>query len=63
MNDNDKDVNTGRDKLPSPGEGRKESLYDKIPLTKKQLDVIIIILMAALIFFIVLGALIGNGII
>jgi len=46
----------------SPDEkGRKESLYDKIPLTKRQLDVIIAILIAAIIIFLTLGALIGNN--
>jgi len=43
--------------------GKKEELYDKIPITKKQLDVIIIILFAALIIFLVLGTLVGNRII
>ncbi|MCL2151436.1 MAG: hypothetical protein FWH57_00505 [Oscillospiraceae bacterium] len=43
--------------------GYKESFYDKIPLTKKQLNVIIIILIIAVIVFFVLGALIGNGVI
>ena len=42
--------------------GRKESLYDKIPLTLKQLDIIIVFLVIALIVFLVLGALFGNGI-
>ena len=42
---------------------RKESIYDKIPLSKKQLDVIIVILMVALVVFFILGALIGNGLI
>ena len=43
--------------------GYKESLYDRIPLSKKQLNVIIIILIIAVIVFFVLGALIGNGVI
>lgn len=43
--------------------GRKESLYDKIPLTKKQLDIIIIFLAAAIIIFLLIGTLLGNGII
>ena len=42
--------------------GKKEELYDKIPLTKKQLDIIIVILIAAIVLFLVFGALIGNGI-
>ena len=41
---------------------RKESLYDKIPLTLKQLDVIIIILAIILIAALVIGTLKGNGI-
>jgi hypothetical protein len=41
----------------------KENLYDKIPLSKKQLDIIIAILIAAIIVFFVFGALIGNNII
>ena len=40
--------------------GRKETLYDKIPLSKRQLDVIIAILTAAIIIFMALGALVGN---
>lgn len=43
--------------------GIKENLYDKIPLTKSQLDVIIFILLIAFVVFFVLGALIGNGVI
>jgi len=43
--------------------GTKESFYDKIPITKKQLDIIIAILFAALIIFLVFGTLIGNRII
>jgi len=51
------------DKLPDSQEekGHKESLYDKIPLSKKQLDVIIIVLTVAIIIFIVLGVLVGNN--
>ena len=41
----------------------KESFYDKIPLSKKQLDYIIIFLVAMIIIFIVIGALLGNRII
>ena len=48
---------------PSEKKPVKESFYDRIPLTKKQLDIIIIILIAAVILFFVLGALKGNHII
>ena len=41
----------------------KESIYDRIPLNKKQLNIIIVILVAAIIVFLVLGALVGNGVI
>ena len=51
------------EKQAKPTEGRKETLYDMIPLTKKQLNVIIAVLAIALIVFIVIGALVGNGII
>lgn len=43
--------------------GAKEQLYDKIPLTKAQLDIIIVLLVIAFIVFFVIGALKGNGII
>ena len=49
--------------LPPDKPPRKESLYDMIPLSKKQLDVIIAVLVVALLLFIVIGALVGNGII
>jgi len=39
----------------------KEGIYDKIPLTKKQLDVIIVVLIVAIVVFLVLGILKGNG--
>ncbi len=45
-----------------PPKGLKENLYDKIPLTVKQLDIIIILLILAFIFFFVVGALKGRGI-
>lgn len=45
-----------------PTKGLKENLYDKIPLTVKQLDIIIILLILAFIFFFVFGALKGRGI-
>ena len=51
------------EKTPPIVKGKKEELYDKIPITKKQLDVIIIILFAALIIFLVVGTLVGNRII
>jgi len=41
----------------------KEGIYDRIPLNKRQLNIIIVILVAAIIIFLVLGALVGNGII
>lgn len=43
--------------------GAKERLYSKITLTKKQMDVIVTILIIATVLAFVLGALIGNGII
>jgi hypothetical protein len=43
--------------------GSKEKLYDKIPLSKKQLNIIIVILIVAIVVAFTLGALIGNGII
>ena len=51
------------EKAPPIVKGKKEEIYDKIPITKKQLDIIIIILFAALIVFLVLGTLVGNRII
>ena len=41
----------------------KETLYDKIKLSKKQMDIIIILLVIAFFFFFIVGALKGNGII
>ena len=43
-------------------QGVKEDLYDKIPLSKKQLDIAIVILIIALIAFLTFGVLIGNNI-
>ena len=43
--------------------GPKERLYDKIPLSVRQLDLIIICLAVAFAVFIVLGVLAGRGII
>ena len=40
----------------------KESLYDKIPLTLKQLDIIIVTGVIAFFAVFTLGALVGNGI-
>lgn len=45
-----------------PGKGFKENLYDKIPLTVKQLDIIIFLLLVAFVVFFIIGALKGNGI-
>jgi len=38
-----------------PAKGFKESIYDKIPLTVRQLDVIIIVLAVAFVVFLALG--------
>ena len=43
--------------------GPKENLYDKVPLTVKQLDLIIICLVAAFFVVFILGVLAGKGII
>ena len=43
--------------------GAKENLYDKIPLTIKQLDIIIVVMIALFIVIFVIGVLKGNGII
>ena len=48
---------------PEAQKNAKERLYDKIPLTVKQLNVIIAILIVALVTFLVIGTLLGNGII
>jgi hypothetical protein len=45
------------------GRGAKEHFYDKVPLTLKQLNVIIVILIIAIILFLTFGSLIGNGVI
>ena len=53
-------------KLPKPElreKNAKESFYDKIPLTLKQLDIIIVVVIIVLIAAFALGVLIGNGII
>ena len=42
--------------------GAKENLYDKIPLTVKQLDIIIAVMIALFVVFFVIGVLKGNGI-
>ena len=39
----------------------KEHFYDKIPLTVHQLDILIGVLMAAIVVFLVLGTMAGNG--
>ena len=46
---------------PKAEKNAKERLYDKIPLTARQLDIIIIALIVAFIVFVVVGALVGNG--
>lgn len=40
----------------------KENLYDRMPLTLKQWDIIIIVLAIAIVVFFVVGALKGNGV-
>ena len=42
--------------------GAKENLYDKIPLTVKQLDIIIVVMIVLFIVLFVIGILKGNGI-
>ena len=58
----DTEQNSDQVQKPTESVGTKESLYDKIPITKKQLDILIIILFIALIGFLVFGVLVGNGI-
>ena len=41
--------------------GPKEHFYDKIPLTARQLDIIIIALAALFIVALAVGAFVGNG--
>ena len=43
--------------------GAKEKLYDRIPLTLKQLDIIILMMIALFVVFFVIGVLKGNRII
>ena len=43
--------------------GAKENLYDKIPLTLKQLDIIIVVMLVLFVVVFILGVLKGNGII
>ena len=43
--------------------GPKERLYDKVPLSVKQLNLIIICLVIAFFVFFVLGILAGQGVI
>ena len=50
------------DKEKPVSKSTKEDLYDKIPITKKQLDILIAILFAALIILLVFGTLVGNRI-
>ena len=47
--------------IPGAEKNAKERLYDKIPLTARQLDIIIIALAVAFVVFMVIGALVGNG--
>ena len=43
--------------------GAKENLYDKLPFTIKQLDIVITVMIVLFVVFFVVGALKGNGII
>ncbi len=53
----------GADTKPeAPKQNAKERLYDKIPLSVKQLDIILIVLAVAFVVFLVLGTLVGNGV-
>ena len=61
--DKEPSVENGDGAAQPPRKGSKEWVYDKIPISVKQLDIIIVVLIAALIVFFVLGALKGNGII
>ncbi len=47
-------------KSDAPKKPAKERLYDKIPLSVKQLDIILVVLAVAFVVFLVLGALKGN---
>ena len=47
---------------PPDNKGAKEHFYDNIPLSKKQLNIIIVVLIVAIIVFFVIGALMGNGV-
>ena len=49
--------------MEQPEKNAKERLYDKIPFTKKQMDIIIAVLIVAFVVLFVLGALKGNGLI
>ena len=53
-------VSADDNKAPAVPAGTKEHIYDRIPLSKKQLDVIIIVLIIALLFFFIVGAIVGN---
>ncbi len=54
---------SGADAKPeAPKKPAKERLYDKIPLNVKQLDIILIVLAVAFVVFLVIGALVGNGV-
>jgi len=41
----------------------QKNLYDRIPLTVKQLDIIIMVMISLFVVFFVIGVLKGNGII
>jgi hypothetical protein len=47
---------------PPDNKGAKEHIYDSIPLSKKQLNIIIVVLIVAIIVFFVIGVLMGNGV-
>ncbi|MDR1640220.1 MAG: hypothetical protein LBT59_11035 [Clostridiales bacterium] len=48
---------------PSKPKGFKEGLYEKVTLSVRQLDIIIVVLLILTIIFFVVGSLVGNGII
>ena len=53
---------TAQEKPPEEFKNAKEKLYDKIPLTVHQLDIIIVVLVILFVVFYVVGALRGHGI-
>jgi len=58
QNETKKNLKTNKTK-----KGAKEHFYDRIPLTTKQLDIIILVLIALFVVFFVIGVLKGNGVI